>query len=639
MVKMSNTFLFVTDFHDIASIDKNELKKSKVFSFNIESHKYLKKKKIDHKIAENYLSENERIKIFDHIVNLHNWYEKRKELKEFEFEGTNLLGLLDTVEFHTYLMNETINFFTIKKIIETEKPDSIIAPTNFSEILKPLIKNDVKLKFYSNPNNKKLQWDEITIKQNIGKLPISFNISRKTYSKIKTIWEKTICSIFNLWFDLKNSNQKTILFLEFYPPLYDKLLSNLKKSGFNIIFLNRRKPAVYDFKSIKLLQRVNGKIINFDELLNSSQKNQIKSISDDYFNKLQIILSKDDIFENIFSIDEFSIWKSVKKKLIETYQNRINDYVFLLFFSKILIEKINVSCILTLNEIGETEKSILTSNRKKIPTILLEHGFSNFFSESARFGILANYSNFNDKIAVWSNKQKIFLTDFFKINSNRILVTGSPRHDYLFKHTNVKKNSKKKTVLITPTPITQIQGFDITDIHLKYELTLKRILNTLKILDCNIILKIHPSQNIHNDMIKQLVFKIDKKIPIHLLSPINELIQNSDMIITITPESWAPSTVILESLIQNRPIINVTLDEHSYEFDFIKSKSIISVSSKSDIERIISDLVVDKKLQANLVKNGQEFIKNFLYNPGLASDTLVEKIKLIEESNNNTEQN
>lgn len=64
----------------------------------------------------------------------------------------------------------------------------------------------------SNNFSKKLKWDEITIKQNIGRLPISFNISRLNYSRIKKAWEKIVCSIFNLWFDFKKSNQKTILF-------------------------------------------------------------------------------------------------------------------------------------------------------------------------------------------------------------------------------------------------------------------------------------------------------------------------------------------------------------------------------------------------------------------------------------------
>ncbi len=636
---MTKTIILINNYNDVDSIVTNDLLDTKIFSLNIETHKHLEKRKLPHEIGETYLSENERIKIFDKTVDFHNWYEKNDELKIFEFENINLLGLLDTVEFHTFLINELITFFTIKNIVEQEQPDTIFSSENLSEIIKLLTTNNIKCNFYTTPFSQKLQWDEITVKQNIGPLPISFNISRNTFSKIKSVWEKTICSFFNLWFNFKNSNQKTILFLEFYPPLYEKLLFNLQKNGYNIIFLNRRKPAVFDYKSIKLLKKINGKIINSNDLINSNEKNQIQIITNDFLEKIQTIFSKDEIFDNLFTFNNYDLWKLVKTKLLETYKIRLFDYVLLLKFSKNLFKKINVSCILELNEVGETEKSIIASKNNEIPTILLEHGFSNFSSESARFGILANYSNFNDKIAVWSNKQKNFLIDFFKIDSSRIIVSGSPRHDYLFDNNNSKINIKNKTVLIAPTPITQIQGFDTSDIHIEYELILRKILTTLKKLNCNIVIKLHPSQNIHNEMIKNLVSQIDKKIPIHLLSPINELIDMSDIVITITPESWAPSTIILESLIQSRPIMNITLDKYLQEFDFIKTESILSISNDSDVEKLISNLILDKELQNKLIQNGQKFVKTFLHNPGTASITLTENIKSIEESNNSKGEN
>ena len=636
---MAKTIILVNNYNDVDSIDTNNLTDTKIFSLNIETHKHLEKRNISHEIGETYLSENERIKLFDKAVNFHNWYEKNKDLKFFEFENINLLGLLDTVEFHTFLINELITFFTIHNIIENEQPNRIFSSQNLSEIIKLLVTDNIEYNFYTNQFSQKLQWDEITVKQNIGPLPISFNISRNTFSKIKSIWERIICSFFNLWFNFKNSDQKTILFLEFYPPLYEKLLFNLQKNGYNIIFLNRRKPAVFDYKSIKLLRKVNGKIINPNNLINSDEKNQIQIVANEYLEKIESIFSNDEIFDNLFNFNNYNLWKLVKNKLLETYKMRLYDYVFSLKFSKNLFKKINVSCILGLNEIGETEKSIIASNNNKIPIILLEHGFSNLSSESARFGILANYSNFNDKIAVWSDKQKSFLIDFFKLDPSRIIVSGSPRHDYLFENNEPTINTKNKTILIAPTPITQIQGFDTTDIHLQYELILRKILTTLKKLNCNIVIKLHPSQNIHNKMIKNLVSQIDKKIPIHLISPISELIDLSDIVITITPESWAPSTIILESLIQNRPIININLDKHLQEFDFIKTESILSISNNSDIEKNISDLILDDELQDKLIQNGQKFVKTFLHNPGTASLTLAEKIKLIEESNNSKGRN
>lgn len=627
---VSNTLLLVNESENIHLIEKSLLKNSKVFSFNIESHKHLEKLHIVHKIAEDYLSEHERIKFFDLVTNMHNWYEKIPELKELEFKGTNLLGLLDTVELHTYMMHEVINFFTVKKIIEIEKPDFIITSANLSKTVKSLVKNDVKLEIYSKNYSKKLQWDEITIKQNIGGFPFSFNISRSNYLKIKKIWEKIICSVFDLWLDFKKLDQKTILFLEFYPPLYRELLLELQKNGFNIIFLNRRKPAIYDLQSINLLKKLRGKIINYDDLLDSSQIIQIKKISDNYTQKLVKVFSNDKFFEPIFLFEGYSLWNIVKEKLFESFKNRMYDYVFLLDFSNKLFEKIPISCILTLNEIGETEKSIL-SNKNKTPSILLEHGFGNFFPDSARFNILANYSNFKDKIAVWSMHQKNFLVKFHGIDSKRILVTGSPRHDILFNRNSQTRNNF--TVLIAPTPITQIQGFDDTKIYLKFESVINKICSELKKYNVKIIVKLHPSQSFHNKIIQQTIKQFDRKIPIHLLSSVSELIETSDAVITITPEGWAPSTIILESLILKKPIMNIVLDDHFYDFPFVQQKAVFTVSPDSKLDENISKLLFDTSFRNQLITNGEKFVHSFLHKPMHASECLSNEINSILETN------
>ncbi len=631
---MSNTIILVNDSHDVDSIEKQEFQNSRIFSFSIEGHKNLEKLGIIHQIAENYLSENERLKIFDTVVSFHEWYKKKNEFKELEYDGINLLGLLDTVEFHTHLMEEIINFYTAKNIIEKEKPGKIITTEKFSEIVKILNqKNNIESKINNLQFSKKLQWEEITIKQNIGNFPISFTISRSKYFKIKNIWEKVVSSIFNLWFNFKKSNQKTILFLEFYPPLYKDLIFDLQKNGFNIIFLNRRKPAVFDFKSIKLLRRSKGKIINYDHLLNTKQKIQIELLTDTFVKKLDNIFSNDQLLSNIFSVDGYSLWNILKEKLIETYKTRIREYLFLLITTKQIFQQINISCILTLNEVGETEKSILAVNKNQIPSIMLEHGFSTFFPNTARFNVLANYPNFKDKIAVWSTFQKNFLTDFHKINPERILVIGSPRHDSLFKQ---KLNYKKKqfTVLIVPTPITQIQGFDDTNIHLKFESILRKLCSILqKNHDLKIIVKIHPSQSYHNKIIQETIKKFDQNIPIHLLTSITKLIESSDAVITITPEGWAPSTIILESMILKKPIMNIILDDHFYDFPYVKEKSVLIVSPESNMDENISKLLFDNEFREKLIKNGENFVMNFLHKPGHASECLVNEISSLKETN------
>jgi hypothetical protein len=629
---MLNTIVLVKDLNDAVSLKEEVFRNNDVFSFSVEAHKILENKGIKHYIAEDYLSEKERLKVFDIVSGLHQWYKNQNELNALQYDEINILGLMDTIEFHQFLLKEFINFFTLKNIIEREKPSKIIATESFSDILKTMnCEKNMIAEIHSIKAMEKLQWEDVRIKQNIGNLPISFNITRSKYIKIKYVWEKIICSFFNLWFDFKKSKQKTVIFLEFSPPLYRELIVNLRKHGFNVIFLNRRKPAVFDFKSISLLRNTGAKIINYNDLLDSKEKTQLYSLRDDYLKKLEYVFSKNEVLSNIFLIEGFSLWNIIKKQLIRNYKNRMEEYLFLLIITKKILEKINISCIMALNEMGETEKSFLAVNKHRIPSIMLEHGFSIFVPNTVRFSILSNYPNFSDKIAVWSSNQKNFLEKFYNIKSERIFVTGSPRHDLLFNKEPVVKKKLLK-ILIAPTPITQMQGFDTTNFHLKFESVLTKICSILQGHSTEIILKLHPSQSYHNEIIQEIIKRADRNITIHLLTSITDLIETSDSVITITPEGWGPSTVILEAIMLKKPIMNIVLDSHFYDFPYVKEKAILIASPESNLQECIDKLLFDHDFRNELIKNGQNFINSYLYMPGRASENLTNKINSLLEN-------
>ena len=72
-------------------------------------------------------------------------------------------------------------------------------------------------------------YDEIQIKFNLGKLPISFNISRKNYLKLKKVCEKVIVKIYNL--SPITENKKSVLLTEINPNEYEYLINELSKKG------------------------------------------------------------------------------------------------------------------------------------------------------------------------------------------------------------------------------------------------------------------------------------------------------------------------------------------------------------------------------------------------------------------------
>lgn len=621
---MNRKLCFITNSSNLLNL---EISNVEIFSFDYASHKNLQKLNIEHSIAENLLIEEERFEIFDKVKEFRDWYDNPL-LEKFELEGVNIFSLLDGMEFHTLLMEKLIVFWTIKKIIEKYNPTSIECPHEMIKMVELLsTKNHIHTIPNSNNEKNKLFWDSINVKRNIAGRPISIKISRKKYNKLKSLLDKTVGITYRLYFDFKNRNRKTILLLEMYPPTYKELIENLKNEEYNIIIINRRRPVTLEKESIKILQNSNCKLISKKDLFKKDDIDKISLFTNKCSQKIEEIWNKQQNFNQIFKFYNIEFWGIIENDMKEVFQRRIGEYVELVFFIKKIYETINIKKIISLYETGETERAFLKNKNPNIDSYLLEHGFSLLFKETQRFGMISSYDKFSDKILVWSDFQKKFLSENFNINSDRILSIGSPRHDILTRKKMQFSNKEKITILIAPTPITQLQGFDTTEIHKRFESTLRELCSILEKQNVNLIFKIHPSQSFHNDEIKQIIEKCVKKPSIYLLNPITELIESCDLVITITPEGWAPSTIILESMILRKPVLNIILDGKKYDFEYIKKNAAISISYDS-IEKTVLHLVNDSKFRNEIGENAQTFTKKFLSNYGNSSKMLAELLKM-----------
>ncbi len=613
---MTNTLIFIESVNDLNKINKHILisKNSKIFSFNIHAHKILKEKKIPHEIAENYLSKEDKTKIFDLTVLNYTWYEKIPT-NDLHFHGINLLGMLDTAELHQLFIEKLSLFLIIKHIVEKEKPKKIFSSKNYAKIINS--NNLIKVEIFDNTLTNSLAWDKIELKFNIGKIPISFYLSRKQYVKLKEIFESFICRIFNFWF--KFDINKTIILLEFDPSTFSDLLTALSKYKKNILIYNRRKPAVWNISSIKILHKTKSKLFNFKKL-EFQFKKEILSLTNNYLNQLEKVWKNTDI-DNFFLLEDSSFWYCIKDELLDVYRRRMHEYISLLLISKKLFDKIDVSCILSSNLVGETEKSVLSMNNQKIHSIMLEHGYSNYVPETSRYDILSMYPLIKDKIAVWGETQKKYLVERKNIENNKILMVGSPKHDKLFKIKNNPLLSNKKTILLAFHPINHISGNTDTNSYIKFEKFLVKFCDIVKkIPEIEIIVKLHPSQDKHNDDIKKFFKKMDSSISVYHMKPITELITMSNVVVTVSPEGFDPTTLILESMIQEKPIMNIILDDNLYEFQFVKDKAVLSVVSNDDLESNLHNILFDEKIKDTLIQNGKNHISNYLINHGNSSE-------------------
>ena len=622
--------ILITSILDLNLIPNNLFKSNdtKIFSFNLDVHLELKKQKINHTIADDLLSLDERLKIFDKMAEFRSWYSKISS-SDFELKGINLLKILDRNEFQTYLLPILINLVIVKEIIKKEKPTKIIATTQISKIIQSIIKNDnIKTEFFKNEIEKNLLWNNITAKYNFGGIPLTFTLSRQKYLKIKNIYENLSGLFYNFWFKFDQSKKKSIVFLEFNPQLFSKLFEEMANYDGDVILINHRRSAIWSKKSIEVIKKSKCKILKLDNVLNKHEQAQIPSLVDNYSRKIDNLWKNSEILSNIFQIYGYEFWDSMKDTMMKLYSERLFSYISLILSMKKITDQLNIKCIVSLNESGETEKTLLGVNKKKFPTVLLEHGFIERISETKRFDILSEHTSFNDKIVVWGEPKKRWLINEYDINPNRIFVTGSPRHDDYFSSRLKSKNISQKILLLAPNPINDINGQSSTSLKLQFIETIKKTLEVIKKFDSiKIIVKLHPIQLQHNEEIELLIKKFDTSIPIYLWAPVIDIINTADMVMVLTPEIHATPTMLLESMILGKPTMNVYFDKTIPEYDHIKNNAVFTVTNNDDLENKIKKFLFDDDFQNLLQKNADNFVNQFMSNPGTASKNLASILK------------
>ena len=616
---MVSKIIFVNSLDDVNYIhnEKKQFSDYKIFSFDIFTHNELKKYNIKHEIGESILNESDKIRIFDSAVSLWDWYNSNNKFKKMEFNGINLLELLDYGEFHNLIVQEIFVSLAIKRIIEVEKPSTIVTTEHFSKMINEENKKGITLKVLPNSKHEfTVTWDKILLRFSIGKFPVRIPISRGTYQKIKSINEYLIGRLFNLWLKF-NELKKCILFLEFNPLQYEELVKELSKFEQQVIFVNRRRPAAYNLKSAKLLNKFKCKIITPEKFLTSDEKENIKKSTIEYRKKIVDLWDDNEYLENYFMIEDCKIWPLVKEILFEIYDKRIHEYLSLLVFAEKLFTKLKISNIVSLNVIGETEKAIIKSNKNNLPTIMLEHAFANYLPEITRY-VIFDIAKLNDRIAVWGESQKKYLVEHLKISNEKIILSGSPKHDSFFKINNYKKKKRKKIVVTTQNLEWTNAQVD-TNTYIKLERILKDIIDEIsKKSSFDFVIKLHPSQDKGNEYLKKRIHEINPDILIQQIESIQEVIGSSDYVININSE-LIPSSAMFDAIILEKPVMNIIMTQNKLDFEFMKYETVFTVDYKDGIKTKLNEFIDNEELRNNLIKNSKKYIMDYLSNPGSSS--------------------
>ena len=626
---MENIICIIENLNDIKIIKKqlDRHPNLRIFTINYNAHKLLEKNNISHEIGEYHLTADDK-NIINQMATYTtlNWW-KNKEIQNILTIDDIIISEFIEMELFQYVLTIFKSAKTILRIINDVSPNQILSVTNLNPFVQSVC-NGMNIKFQSLSDGEilSLHYDRINIKYNIGPVPLSVTTSRKNYKKIKNFTEKLSQKSFRLAPDKKQSQNDTILLLEFNPITYETLIQELGKLGKNIFLLNQRRPAILNKKSLEIIKKSNCKIIdlaNFEKNIKSQISSEIKLLTEN----LEKLWQNDSLFEKLFSIDSYTLWNSIKPVFSKMCNQRFNESLKRILLLRELFSHFNISEILEWAETGQEEKEVLAVSKKYgIKSIMLQHSMfpiGEIWKPFGRFLALFSHEHQSDYQAIWGN-----LTHEYAISNNlskeKLLITGSPKHDSFF---SLEKNHNKtgKILLATTGPPAIFAEDSTTDVFLKYDQYIKEIFRVIKKNhpDKELIVKPHPQSDFINNAL-DLIKETDSNAKIILDTNLPELINNCDLVI-----SFNTSSILLESIILKKPTISLITDEWAKENEIIKMNGVMSINDIQNVEKGISKIISDDDYKLELQSNAKQFLEDYLSNHGMASKQLVEMLKKI----------
>ena len=605
----------LTSINEIETIsDKDDVK---FITFDYDSHVKLTEKNIDHEISEIYLTEDVN-KLQKQCYEFLNWSNLDVVKKDISFLNINIPRLYNDQLVHS-LVKILKKFSEIKIIIKKFPNLKYFASGDLFLICKLLIKS-----IYELPNSKKNEFyfDRVEIGTNIGKKNIKLSVPTSSYKKIKKISEKLLG--ITLQNENNNSSKKNTLLVELNTKYFKNLFLESKNHDKNILYYGRRRPAVWDLESFKIIKNSKCKIITSD-IINDNILTKYKKNILDMREKFIHILDSNKELSDFFSIDNISIISVISPIIKLLIIDRLEKIVFEIVLTENVFKNFPIDSVVVINEIGMTEQIVIQlANQEKIPILHLQEGlhidtpeaYENSKSQSVFLETATKY-------IAWGKFDKENEIINGKVPSTDIIELGSPRFSEL--NFLESKNSEEFVLLATMAPqIEEINGIDVRNLE-KY---LKSILQICEIVTnekMKLVIKLHPTVDILN--ISKIIQKKFPKIQVIQKGDINPLIRKcSSLIVT------GYSTVIIQAQILQKPVISIPLIDYNWGNPSVyreKSCLLIKVKQLSvNLKKIANDPFFKKEL----IKRGNEFINNCFKSRNESSKLIWNYIKNI---NNN----
>ena len=618
MDKNSESIILFDSISDLDDLDKiNSEHTSKIISFDYDTHKILKDKKINHETSDRHLSKNDLKIIQKTAYSISEWYSSDVISKDISYKGVNL-GSLVKAELINILVNYIKKFFELYKISNQFTNSTFIGSQTCCKIMENFSKKIIKFKNSNTENFQLIPLDSIKIKMKIGTKnhSMEFGISNNLFKKLKNVSEKSSKFLLS-----KNNSigeaSKNILIIEFDPIKYQSFFEQMSKSDLNFLMYNQRRPAIWNIQSYNLIKK-SGCLIQTKNSL--SNANLIKTISNEKFQfeaKMTDLFSNESFFKSFFSIEGISFWPTFKEYFQEYFRKRALEFIEEVELTKKLMEKYDFSSILILSEVGPNERIALQlAHQRQIPVCLVQHGINYDTKESydmnAAKGALPIES---DHFLCWGKIGEEFSQNM-GINSEKVHSVGSPIFDRLrFDEYGSLKND---CVLLAPAGPTKEHASDLTiEIIEKYMDAIKKICQLVTKYNKKLIIKVHPSPD---ELDPSFIAKqINSQIKVVKEGNISLLVQSCDLMIVI--DFGSP---ILDAHILKKPVISVSVKDNGWGIPTALKNNSCLTTDLEKFEDDLKDVLNNDNIRNQLIKNGTKSSNEYLSYQNNGSSKLIE---------------
>ena len=604
-----------SDFDDLDKmISKNT---SKIISFDYNTHKILKDKKISHEISDNYLSKKDLRTIQKTAYSISEWFNVDEISKHILYQGVNVGSLIQD-ELINILVNYIKLFFELFKISKEFTNSTFIGSQTCCEIMENFSKNTIRFKNSKGESFERLPLDSIKIQMKIGikNHSMQFGISKNLFKKLKVVSEKSTKFLLSKN-NLVKDTSKNVLMIEFDPIRYQSFFEQMPKPSINFFVYNRRKPAFWNFQSYNLIKQSECIVETENSLSDTSFK---KIVSDGRLQmeaKISDLFSEESFFKSFFSIGGVSFWSTFKSFFQKFLRKRAFEFIVEIELTKKLMEKYHFSSILILSEAGSNEKIALQlAHQRQIPICLVQHGINYNTKESYDMNVAKGALPIkSDHFLCWGKIGEEF-SQSMGINVEKVHSIGSPIFDRLrFDEQNSFKNDY---VLLATSGPTKEDASDLTvEIIEKNISAIKNVCELVTKHNKKLIIKTHPTPD---ELDPSFISKqINSKIEVIKEGKISPLIQSCELLIVIDF-----SSVILDAHILRKPVISLSVKDNGWGIPSILKNNSCLVSDIEKLSDDLKDVLNNKQIRNQLVKNGTKSSHEYLSYQNNSSSKLIE---------------